>query len=111
MITVHTSVPFDPDRSDEGIELVRELAERSREEDGVVRYRAMVDLEDDHLVRFFEQYENEAALRAHTETDHYQRFVDRLPELVDEVIETITIPEGGTPRVDHFTAEDAAEES
>lgn len=108
MILVHTSIPFDPDRYDEAIEFVQDLTERSQREAGTVRYRAMVDLGDRYTVRFFEQYEDEEAWTAHTQTEHYQRFINRLPELVDGIMETISIIAGQSPQVHHFTAEDIA---
>lgn len=110
MIFVHSSIPFDPDRYDEARELVRDLAEQSQREAGAVRYRAMVDLSDEYLVRFFEQYEDEEAWIAHTQTEHYQRFIDRLPELVDGPMETINVVNADPPEVHDFTAEDIVQD-
>lgn len=108
MIFVHSTIPFEPDHYDAAIEVVRDLAEHSQREAGVVRYRAMADIDDEHTVRFFEQYEDESAWTAHTETEHYREFVDRLPELVDGPMETITVASGEPPEVHRFTAEDIA---
>ncbi|WP_247002170.1 putative quinol monooxygenase [Halosolutus gelatinilyticus] len=110
MIVVHTSIPFDPDRYDEAIEFVRDLADQSRREDGTVRYRATVDFEDEHTVRFFEQYEDEAAMVAHTKTDYYQRFNDPLSDLVDGPMETIALMEDDLD-VYTFTADDLDRDS
>ncbi|WP_121823424.1 putative quinol monooxygenase [Halostella salina] len=106
MIYVHTTIPFDPERIDDAKDLVADLAERSRDEPGTVRYRAMTDLDDDSTIRFFEQYEDEAAWRAHTETDHYRRFVDRLPDLVDGSMESINVLTDGRPEVHEFGVDD-----
>jgi len=108
MIIVHTTISFDPDRRDEAMELVRKLAERSQQEAGTVRYRAMTDLDDEHTVRFFEQYEDEDAWATHTETEHYREFVKRLPELVEGPMETVNVVDA-EPNVHTFTAEDLDE--
>ncbi len=111
MIVIHSTITFDPDRAEEARELVRELAAASQREPGAIRYRAMTDLDDEHTVRFFEQYEDEAAWRAHAESDHYRAFVDRLPDLVDEPMETINFVDVEAPHVHEFTAEEAANEA
>ncbi|MFC7136565.1 putative quinol monooxygenase [Halobaculum litoreum] len=89
MIVTHTSIPFDPARREEAMALVSAVVEATREESGVVRYSAAEDSETPGLVRFFEQYEDAAAARTHTETAHYRRFVEALPDLVDGDIETV----------------------
>lgn len=83
MLVVHATFPIDPDRREEALEMTEPLAEHSRAEDGVVDYRVAVDADDPNLLRFFEQYEDEAALGAHTETDHFGEFASALPDLLD----------------------------
>ena len=89
MLINHTTIPFDPAQRDEAMELVTDLLEYSKAEDGTVRYRAMTDVENSNVVRFFEQYEDVAAAEAHTESGQYRRFVESLPDLVDGKIETV----------------------
>lgn len=89
MLVVHTSIPFDPTRREEAVALIVDLVEHSRAEDGTVRYRAMEDLIEPDVVRFFELYEDPAAAEAHTESEQYRRFVTALPDLVDGDIETV----------------------
>lgn len=105
MIVVHSTIRFAAERRDEARALVRDLADASRTEAGVVRYRAMTDLDDPDTVRFFEQYEDEAAWRAHTESEHYQAFVDALPGLVDGPMETVTVVDG-TVNAHEFDADE-----
>ncbi|WP_257297704.1 putative quinol monooxygenase [Haloarchaeobius sp. FL176] len=88
MYVVLTSIPIDPARRTEALELVAELAEQSRAEPGVVAYHATTDVVDPNVVRFVERYEDVAALETHTETGHYERFTDRLPAFVDGEMET-----------------------
>jgi len=98
MIVLHASFPIDPAKRDEALDLASELVEQSNEEPGAIDYRAAVDVEDEHTIRFFEQYEDADALAAHQETAHFQRFEERLPDLL-----------AGDPRVTQFEVSDATE--
>ncbi|WP_339102816.1 putative quinol monooxygenase [Haloterrigena salinisoli] len=97
MLVIHATFPIDPDRRDEALELVEELAEDSREEDGVVDYRVATDVGDPNVFRFFERYEDEAAFGSHAETDHFEAFEAALPDLLS-----------GEPDVTRFDVESAS---
>ncbi|MFC4449134.1 putative quinol monooxygenase [Halorussus aquaticus] len=91
MIVVHAVVPIDPNRREEALERVRELAEGTRAEDGVLDYAATTDVSDPNVVRFFERYEDEAALDAHQRTDHYREWAAALPEFLDGGVEDLDV--------------------
>jgi quinol monooxygenase YgiN len=74
MIVLHAAVPIEPEHRDDALDTIEDLVEQSRTEDGTVDYRATTDVEDPNTVRFFEQYEDRAALEAHLQTDHYEQF-------------------------------------
>jgi quinol monooxygenase YgiN len=80
MIVLYATIPLEAQHREAAIEMVEDLVEQSRAEDGVIDYRATTDVEDPNTLRFVEQYEDEAALQAHLETDHYERFERALPE-------------------------------
>lgn len=82
MIHVHATIPIDPDRRGEAIELAQELAADSRAEAGVIDYRVGTDVEDPSIFRFVEQYEDEAALATHGETEHFQAFQEEIVDLL-----------------------------
>lgn len=82
MIVLHASIPIKPDKRDEAIELAETLVERSNHENGIIDYQAATAVQNKNMLRFFEQYEDEAAVEAHTQTDHYQEFEAALPELL-----------------------------
>jgi quinol monooxygenase YgiN len=82
MLVIHATFPVEPDSHEAALELTRELAERSRAEDGTIDYRVTTDVEDENVFRFFERYEDEAAFGAHAETDHFQEFAAALPDLL-----------------------------
>lgn len=98
MIVLHATFPIDPERREDALDLADHLVEESNREDGVVDYRAAVDVQDENRIRFFEQYEDEAAVEAHENSDHFQRFEEALPELL-----------AGEPEVLRFEVSDVAE--
>lgn len=98
MIVLQASFPIAPDRRDEALDIIEDLVEQSRAEDGMIEYRATTDVIDSHVVRFFEQYEDNAAFEAHTQTVHFQEFEDALPDLL-----------AGEPEVLRFDVDDITE--
>lgn len=82
MIVVHATFPIDPAERDHVIEHIEELEAKTREEEGVIEYVASTDIDDPNLVRFTERYEDEQALGAHTQTEHFAEFEEMLPEVL-----------------------------
>jgi quinol monooxygenase YgiN len=83
MLVVHATVPVKEESREEALEAATTVAEESRKEEGVVDYRAAVDVDDKNLLRFFEQYEDEAAFGAHASSDHFAEFASKLPNFLD----------------------------
>lgn len=108
MFVVHTSIPLDPTRREEAIDRITELVEQSRDETGTVSYRAMRDLSEPNVVRFFEQFDDVAAAQAHTESAQYREFIEALPELTSGTLETIQF-EADDVAVHEFQAADLVE--
>lgn len=85
MIVVHSEVPVRPDSRADAIELLEEVATRSRAEAGVIGYRVVSDLEDPNTLRIIEKYEDEAAAESHESSDHVAEFQRRMePHLAAE---------------------------
>jgi len=76
MIVMHSEVPVEPAHRDRALELLKTLAERSREESGVIQYRVTEDVVDRNVFRIFEQYESEAAAESHETSDHLASFLE-----------------------------------
>jgi len=98
MIVLHASFPIDPDKREDALDLIENLVEQSQAEDGMIDYRATTDVNDPNVVRFFEQYEDEDAFKAHTQTDHFQEFEAALPDLL-----------AGEPEILRFDVESVSE--
>lgn len=82
MIVLHASLPIDPDKREEALELAEELVEQSNQEPGVREYSATIDIQDENTIRFFEHYVDGAAFEAHTQSEHFQKFEERLPDIL-----------------------------
>jgi quinol monooxygenase YgiN len=98
MIVLHAMFPMDPASRDEAFDLFENLVEESQKEAGVIDYRAATDISDPNVVRFFEQYEDEAAFESHMGSEHVQAFQEALPDLL-----------GGEPEVRRFEVESATD--
>ncbi|MBE2314361.1 antibiotic biosynthesis monooxygenase [Solirubrobacter sp. CPCC 204708] len=74
-----------PGEEDEVARCLSELVEPSRAEEGVLVYIPNRDPEDPTKFFIYEQYVDEAAYTAHTETEHFQRlgFGDAIPRLLE----------------------------
>jgi quinol monooxygenase YgiN len=83
MIVLYATIPVAPDSREAAIEAATTLAQASREEDGVIDYRVTTDLEDETVIRIFEQYEDQDAVDAHMTSGHYKTFESQVPEFVD----------------------------
>lgn len=82
MIVLHAVFPLDPAKRDEALDLIEDLVEQSRAEEGMIDYRAATDVSEPNVVRFFEQYEDDAAFEAHSQTEHFKEFEASLPDLL-----------------------------
>ena len=100
MIVLHAKVPINPENRDEALELAETLVEHTNEEEGVIDYRAAIDLQDENTIRFFEQYEDAAAFGAHFETDHYQAFEQQIPEYLTGIPELVKFDVSGATELD-----------
>jgi quinol monooxygenase YgiN len=103
---VRTTVPLDPECREDAKEVAAALVEHSRRESGTVRYDASISLGEPTTLHFFEQYEDAAALKRHTESDAYRRFNEALPDVAAGEIETVQF-EVAAHRTATFTAEEA----
>lgn len=98
MIVLHASFPIKPDKMDEALKLADHLVKESNQEPGMIDYRATTDIQDENTIRIFEQYEDAEAFESHTQTEHFEEFDEKLPDLL-----------GGEPEVIQFEVSEATE--
>ena len=66
------------------VEVMRELADATRQEPGCEAYIPCQDPEDPRSILFYEQYVDKAAFEAHGASEHFQRLaVGRLWDLLE----------------------------
>jgi quinol monooxygenase YgiN len=82
MLIIHATMELDPDRRDEALDVIADLAAASRDEPGIIDYRVAEDIDSPGTLRFVERYENREALATHQETEHYRAFDGRRDELL-----------------------------
>lgn len=107
MVIVHTSVPIKSEYRDQALAMTKEIAEKSRKENGIINYRAMTDITNPNILRFFEQYEGVETAKAHSQTDYYEEWIEALPDMVDGQLENSQFEINGAPETIHFDIEEA----
>lgn len=78
----------------EFIAVAEKLVKATREEDGCIYYDLIQDMSDDCVFYFVEKYQDEAAVEAHKNSEHFQTFVPMMNafrEGPSEVTKCVTI--------------------
>lgn len=63
------------------IALAKELIEKSRQEEGNISYGLYQNLHDSNLLTFIEEWEDQAAIDRHNQSEHFTRIVPQLGKL------------------------------
>ena len=74
MIVVSGRARIKPEQRELALREGRAVAEASRREPGCRVYEFSVDIDDENVVRIFEEWESQEALEAHFGTPHFQAF-------------------------------------
>ena len=88
MIIVHGTFPVKADVRDEALELMREMASASREEQGCISYEVYTGLTNPNTLLLFQEWETVDALQGHFETSHMEEFLRVLPDVLDGEVAT-----------------------
>ena len=88
MIVVQGNIPLKAEARDRAIKLAMEIEDISKQEVGCLGYQFYVALTDPLELVLFQQWESVEALRKHYRTDHMNRFMKELPDLVSGDIVT-----------------------
>ncbi len=77
------------------LDLVTELAQTSRQEDGCLGFDSYVNTDDDSELLLVERYETADDFAAHRESTAYQELVVEqiIPLLSDRSVESFTVPD------------------
>ena len=82
MIVISGQLTVRPDRRDRAVEAVTALVTATREEAGCADYRFSSDLHDPNIFYFFERWESEEEMKAHSKSQHMADFMGAAPELL-----------------------------
>jgi (4S)-4-hydroxy-5-phosphonooxypentane-2,3-dione isomerase len=74
MICLAVIYTFQPGKEEEAVGYLRELIPASRKEPGCRMYVVHRGKEDPRMFFIYEQYDDEAALEAHRNSSHFQRY-------------------------------------
>ena len=88
MIIVHGIFPVFKDHRSRALLLMQEMAAASRLEVGCVSYEFYASLTDPCQFLLFQEWASVDALQDHFETEHMEKFLEQLPEILDGEIVT-----------------------
>ena len=88
MIIVHGTFPIKAEVRKEALDLMREMAIASREEEGCITYEFYVGLSDPNTMLLFQEWTSVDALQGHFETEHMEAFMQQLPSVLDGEVAT-----------------------
>jgi quinol monooxygenase YgiN len=75
MIVLNVHYTFALEDADKAASIFRELQELSRKEPGVITFDIARGTETPNVFALWEEYDDEAAIDAHKETEHFKRLV------------------------------------
>ena len=88
MIIIHGSFPIKIGVRDEALDLMRQMATSSQEEEGCISYEFYVGLSDPNTLLLLQEWESVDALQGHFETRHMDEFLKLLPQVLDGQVST-----------------------
>ena len=88
MVVLHVTLRVKPEHVSEFLEVSRDNARRSTaDEPGCLRFDIIRDRNDPFCFRFYEVYQDDAALASHRQTPHFKRYIETTPEWLTEPAE------------------------
>ena len=88
MIIVHGTIPIRSEAREKALELMLWMEQASRAETGCITYEFFVGLSDPDTLLLFQEWEDAEALAAHFNTEHMERFLKALPDVLNGAIST-----------------------
>jgi (4S)-4-hydroxy-5-phosphonooxypentane-2,3-dione isomerase len=88
MVVLHVTLRVKPEHVSEFLEVSRDNARRSTvDEPGCLRFDIIRDRDDPCCFRFYEVYQDDAALASHRQTPHFKRYIETTPQWLTEPAE------------------------
>ena len=83
MIVVAGTTKIKPGTREQAVEAALEMAKCTQTETGCISYQFYGDLQDPHTFFVFEEWETEADLMKHFETEHMQTFQTQIAQFAE----------------------------
>lgn len=84
MITINAFLTIKPEKKIEYLEVINQLVEASRQDQGCLYYSHCADLADENKFVIVEHWADQAAVDLHNQTPHLQHFIKRKNEFASE---------------------------
>ena len=78
MILVTGTMPLQPAQQEAALDAVRTLQAHTRTEPGCHAYRFALDIDEPHLLRVHEEWEDDESMQAHLATPQFADFIERI---------------------------------
>ena len=69
---------------DQALSAVEEMIEKTRLEEGNISYKLFASVDNPNAIAFFEEWKDQAAIDAHSSSDHFNNGLAKLSELLAE---------------------------
>lgn len=87
MIRLNVFIKVSPENRDEVLATIKELAEKSQQENGCIAYGAFENSLDPTVLMICETWENQEVLSAHEKTQHFITLVGKTRKLSEMKLE------------------------
>ncbi|MGE6630558.1 putative quinol monooxygenase [Bacillus sp. NPDC077027] len=87
MIIIHAGMTIHPAKEDVFLEEIQRLVKASQAEEGNVSYHLYKDTEKDNTFLMVEVWKDEAAVKSHNESTHFQAFVAKAKDFLAAPLE------------------------
>ena len=81
MIRIVAKSVIKDDKIETYIQLVKELIEKSRQEQGCISYGLFQDINNPSIITFIEDWQDQEAIDLHNNSEHFKRIVPLLGDL------------------------------
>jgi len=83
MYMMIVNIPVKADEHDKFIEVTEENAKHTRKEEGAISFDLYQQADNPNEFILIEIYKNEEASKAHQESDHFKKWIEVAPPLMD----------------------------
>ncbi|RII36416.1 antibiotic biosynthesis monooxygenase [Clostridium chromiireducens] len=80
MIKIVAKSVIKTEEKDNYLQLAKDLIDKSRQESGCISYSLFQDINDESVITFIEEWQDQKAIELHNSSEHFKRIVPLLGE-------------------------------